>query len=356
MAIRVEVPRVSPRRALDVETCPYCGQPLLDHDAVRRVEESKREAETRLEAVANARAAELAKALTVQQTRKVELLKETLAAAKAVHREELRSLRISVRAEAATTAQRAAEAKVRAELREKDRALNKFKEQVEVQARQIEHLNSDERGELNEDQLLQELRCAFPDDQFDRRGRGRAGGDILHEVRTRTDEGPSTAGLIVYECKDTLKWSNAFVEQARIEGVTHRTPYLVIVTRAFPRSEKTLFVREGVVVVHPSRVIELAQIMRRMVAEVHRASATSDGKQAKDAELYEYLASADFRQAFETLAQSSDKLGDLLGKERKWHEQTWAKRQAIHNELGSKTTAIDTRIRTIIEKHQGRGI
>jgi hypothetical protein len=36
--------------------------------------------------------------------------------------------------------------------------------------------------------------------------------------------------------------------------------------------------------------------------------------------------------------------------ERRSHEQTWAKRQAVYNEIGSKTAAIDARIRTIIEK------
>jgi hypothetical protein len=158
------------------------------------------------------------------------------------------------------------------------------------------------------------------------------------------------AGLIVYECKDTLHWSNGFLEQARKEGRTHRTPYLVIVTGAFPSGEKMLCVKDGVVVVHPSRLIDLAHVMRRMVEEVHRASLTGEGQAAKNAELCGYLSSVEFRQAFDALAHSSDKLVSLLGKERTWHERDWGKRQAIYNELGSKTTAIDTRIRTIIEK------
>jgi hypothetical protein len=363
MATQVRVSRGSPSRKVGVEMCPYCGQPLLNHEAVRQVEKSEREAERKLETAAKARAVELAKAATArleaqqkrkveQQKKKVEQLQQSLAATQAQHRDELRELRIKVRAEADTEAERAAQARVRKELREKDRALNKFKEQVDVQARQIEHLTSNERGDFNEDRLLQELRVAFPDDRIERRGHGRAGGDILHEVRTRTEDGCSEAGLIVYECKDTLNWSNAFIAQARKEGATHKTPYLVIITRAFPGSEKTLCVRDGVIVVHPSRAIELAQIMRRMVEQVHRASLTADDKASKDAELYEYLAGADFRQAFETLTASSDKLGELLGKERTWHERSWAKRQAIHNELSSKTTAIDTRIRTIVEKQQ----
>jgi hypothetical protein len=347
--------RVSGSDAVTAEKCPYCGQPLLDREAVRRLHESERDAERKLEAAAKLKAAELTKALESEQKEKLEKLEDQLATTKAKHADELRDLRITLLAEAKTEAERAAEARVRREMREKDRAIAKFKEQVEVQTRQIEHLTSDERGELNEENLLQELRTAFPDDHIERRGRGKSGGDILHQVRARTGDGPVDAGLIVYECKDTLAWSNRFLDQARREGATHKTPYLVIITRAFPRNEKTLCVRDGVVIVHPSRAIELAHIMRRMVQEIHRVALTAEGKALKDAELYAYLTSADFRQAFDGLATSSDKLADLLVKERRWHEQSWARRQAIHNELSSKTTAIDTHIRAIVEKQEAPG-
>ena len=203
---------------------------------------------------------------------------------------------------------------------------------------------------MNELELVTKLQAAFPDDQIQQRGRGRAGGDILHEVRVRTGDGSASAGVIVYECKDTQAWSNGFLEQARKEGLTHKTPYLVIISRAFPRNEKILCVRDGVVVVHPSRAVDLAHVMRRMVAEVYRASLTAAGQVAKSAELYEYLSSTEFRQSFDALSGSSECLAELLGKEKKWHEQTWAKRQAIYDDIGRKTASVDTRIRTIIEK------
>ena len=159
-----------------------------------------------------------------------------------------------------------------------------------------------------------------------------------------------SAGLIVYECKDTLQWSNGFIEQARKEGRTHKTPYLVIVTRAFPGGEKTLCVKDGVVIVHPTRLIELARVVRRMVLEVHQTALLGEGQAAKNAELYEYLSSGDFREAFDTLTESSDRLSQLLDKERKTHEQTWARREAAYEDLRRTTTSIDTRIRSIIEK------
>ena len=351
----------SPRRLPTAETCPYCGQPLLDQDAVRHLHESEQEFEEKLETAARTRASALAKNLIEKREAKharvleraqaqLETLDEQLAKDKERHAANLRDLRVKVRAEAKNEAVGEAEAKVRAQMRQKDQALKRFQEQIEVQQRQIEHMTAGERGELNEEHLLLELRAAFPEDKIERLGRGRAGGDLLHEVRAASGSRLEKAGLIVYECKDTQTWSNGFLKQARKEGETHKTPYLVIISRAFPRNQKTLFVKDGVAVVDPARAVDLARIMRRMVEEVHRASLTGEGQAAKSVELCEYLGSSDFRRTFDAVSGSSDVLNELLSKERKSHEQTWAKRQAIYNEIGSKTAAIDAHIRTIIEK------
>ncbi|HXZ57009.1 MAG TPA: DUF2130 domain-containing protein, partial [Gaiellaceae bacterium] len=157
-------------------------------------------------------------------------------------------------------------------------------------------------------------------------------------------------GRIVYECKDTQSWSDGFIRQARKEGETHDTPYLVIISRAFPSDQKALFVKDGVAVVDPARAVDLARVMRRMVVEVHRAELTADGQQAKGAELCEYLGSAEFRRTFDAVAGSGDELAGLLAKERTWHEHSWARRQSIYTEISSKTDAIDARIQTIIQR------
>ena len=61
---------------------------------------------------------------------------------------------------------------MKTEMRKKDQALKRFQEQIEVQQRQIEHLTADERGELNEERLLLELRSAFPEDRIERSAAG----------------------------------------------------------------------------------------------------------------------------------------------------------------------------------------
>lgn len=350
MATQLEAP---PRRRRQAEVCPWCGQELLDHDAVHHVEESERRHERDLQIAAKAKAEQLAKELTRKKDAELERLqreidgqREKLVDERARHAEALREQKAKLRA----NAEREATTRVRTDLRSKERLIGRLKDQIDEQSREIEHLTADERGEFNEETLLTDLQAAFPDDHIERLGRGRAGGDLLHEIRVRSGDGPVVAGLIVYECKDTLRWSNSFLEQARQEGRRHQTPYLVIVTRAFRRGEKPLTVKDGIVVVHPTRLIDLALVMRRMVVEVHRAGLTAGGQAAKNAELCEYLSSTEFRQAFGSLEESSNKLAGLLVKERTWHERDWAKRQTIYEDVSRKTAAIDMRIRTIIEK------
>jgi hypothetical protein len=227
-----------------------------------------------------------------------------------------------------------------------------LQEQNQEQARRIENLTAEERGEFNEQELILRLRTEFPDDQIERQKRSYAGADILHEVCCKTGGGYSRAGLIIYECKDTLHWSNAFLDQAKKARLTHQTPFAIVISRCFPKNEKTLFVRDDIVVVTPQRLLDIAKIVRRMVIEIHRASLTQDGQAAKSEELYNYLASTEFRQIFDAVAGASDQLTELLGSERKWHERTWAKRQSAYNDIAQKTSAIDGRIRAIVEREK----
>lgn len=337
----------------DSATCPFCGQPLLDHDAVLRVEASEREYEERLEESAQRKAAALAKRLAAKELavgeKKLKELSKQLEALKREHADELKQQRTQILADTQAEAARQAETKVRMRMRQLERQLESLKDQNEEQTRRIEHMTADERGELNEEDILAELKAMFPDDRIERRGRGRAGSDIVHEVRYESGDGYARAGVIVYECKDTATWSNGFVEQAKKARETHKTPYSVVITRAFPRGQKVLCVRDGVPIVNPARAADLASILRGAVISIHRAGVTSVGLTAKSEELYQYIASHDFRRAFDSIGDSSTKLTTLLNAERKWHERSWAGRQKVYDDIAGKTAAIDGRVRSIIE-------
>jgi DNA repair exonuclease SbcCD ATPase subunit len=150
MTTQLEAP---PQRKRQLDVCPWCGQELLDHDAVHHVEESERKYERELEIAANAKAEQLATELTEKKDAQLERLQQQLTEEqdklteeRARHAEALRDQKAKLRDDA----EREAAKKVRADLLKKERLITGLKEQIDEQSRRIEHLTADERGEMNE--------------------------------------------------------------------------------------------------------------------------------------------------------------------------------------------------------------
>jgi hypothetical protein len=258
-------------------------------------------------------------------------------------------LRLRAEAERETT-----ERKIRRELERKqaarERALNRTVERLQEQnselQRRADRLTASDRGDDNEVDVFKRLTQAFPTDDIKRQGKA---GDILETVRSPENGNGERAGLILYECKDTLRWSNGYVAQIKADGATHRTPYLVLVSRALPRGVKDVCIRDGVVIVDRDHALQLAAVMRRLVLEVHRVELAGHRARDKAALVYEYLASTDFRQALAEVISASSKLTVMLRKEKRDHERSWTRREQAYGELQRKAIGIDETIRGLLE-------
>lgn len=222
--------------------------------------------------------------------------------------EERKRIKAALRAEIARSEQAKAQRQYQGQLTTLNRLVDTLTSQNERLQRQLEHLAAADRGELNEDAILHELQLAFREDDIRRQKRGRAGTDILHTVQCRVGGELQEAGLIIYECKDTQRWSNEFLAQAKRAAKTHGTPYAVLVSRAFPRGQKDVLVRDGVIVVHPKHVVQMAHVVRSMVVGIHRANLSGEDRARKTTELLRYLSSTTFRQTFNMVNEKTREL------------------------------------------------
>ncbi|APR78582.1 Hypothetical protein A7982_03929 [Minicystis rosea] len=222
-------------------------------------------------------------------------------------------------------------------------ALKKQKEELE---RRLQKLTAHERGDSQEIDVFARLQQAFVSDKIERQGRS---GDIIHTVRHDFGGGLQETGTIVYECKDTLRWKGDFLTQTKKAGRAHGSLYRMLVTWAFPAGEKDLCVRDGVILAHPSKVVLLADVVRRMVIEVRRAGLTAEGQADKASSLYAYLTGDEFRSTFDGIVGAAEELEKLLRDEKQAHERTWGRRAQVHENLARKTAAIDGSIRGILE-------
>ncbi|MGO9103979.1 MAG: DUF2130 domain-containing protein [Mycobacterium sp.] len=363
---RVRTPDSAPTPAV----CPFCGQPLLNKQAVDHLahQEAAYEATLRRDLAAEAEAhaevkiKEAMKSLEADAAKQLELAKRNSA-------KEVASLKAQLR-----DSQRNQDAKVRAELRKKladereklelkhgrqekqlQSTLEKVQEQNSELKRRLERLSAGDRGEFNEEEILARLVRAFPDDEIIRNGRGQRGADIFQRVRFRTDGDLVEAGLIIYECKDTSQWNNSFITQMKSEATLHHTPYSVLISRRFPRGHKNLAVIDDVVVVEPERAVALAEVMRRMVIETYRSSAMAGSQAEKTAELFSFVSSNEFRQAFDSLFEATTALQESLARERQNHLRVWTERDRHYHDIGDKIVQIDSRFKAILEaKGNGR--
>jgi DNA repair exonuclease SbcCD ATPase subunit len=216
-------PTRTPDLTPDPTTCPFCGQPLLNTLAVEHLarQEAAYEAELRKDLEAEAEARAQARVKKVEKDLKADAAEQVQAAARGraeevaglnrqlqeVQKNQEAKVKVEVRKQVAD-----AEASQRTRLeqefgkREKQvqATLTKVQEQNAELSRRVERLSAGDRGEFNEEEILAQLSRAFPDDDIKRTRRGQRGADIFQHVRVRTDGDFIEAGLIIYECKDTL--------------------------------------------------------------------------------------------------------------------------------------------------------
>ena len=317
--------------------CPFCGQPLLNTKAVAHLQHQRLAYEAQLRQQAEVEAQSQAEA-------RIQAAEKALRADAAKH-----------------LAQASKKERDRLELqfsrREKqlDLTLTKLQEQNSELSRRVEKLSAGDRGEFNEAEIVVSLTWAFPDDDIKQTRRGQRGADIFQKVRFRTDGDLTEAGLIIYECKDVLHWNNSFITQMKAEAKLHATPYAILVSRCFPPGLKSLAVVDDIIVVDPARVVPLAQVMRRMVVESYRKGVIAASQAEKTAELFRYISSTEFGQAFDTLSEDAAALEGLLTRERQSHQKMWAERERRYQNVGETVINVDQRFKSILESNAKKG-
>lgn len=322
--------------------CPWCGQTLANRKAVEHLLRAEKQLRKTIKSEEAVRAQEAASKRVEAALRKLAAKEDELAALKRRQREQLRALRDQVKGEA--------RAEVDKELRSLQRQVTRLREELESKERQLERLNVSDRGDMSEQDLFEALRHAFREDEIARRKRGQKGTDIMQQVWYRAGKEHQQAGLIIWECKDTNKWNNAFLAQASTQRETHGTTHVVVVSRVLPPRETQLFVRDGIIVARPREVLPVAHILRSMVIGIHRAGLSADAQAWKTRALHRYLASEEFRGDVTYMARRTETLSQLLVHERDRHKKDWTKREQHYSEIAGKIVDVDQRIRGIIEE------
>ena len=319
--------------------CPVCGQALpkgMDDEQLHRRLEKLNASAAKQEAVkvrreeAQRYAQQLARSLKASETASTKKIERAVQMA-------TEGIKATLKAE---RAQRALD----------DR---RTKKTLDEMTQRVQHLTSEEMGEISEQQLLALLKDAYPQDDINRSKRGQPGLDIVQNVKVDS----KAVGRIVYECKSGKTWSKTFVSKAKRAQVDYETPWVIIAARTLPNGQKGFTVEKTIPVVDLRFTVKLAEIVRNAVIMIGRMQALNGGHQVTAAaELLQYIRSDQFVCRFKGVTDAVTGLRDLQTKEKKAHHNTWTKQDKLHEEIDETQREIDARITVITTtqaKHNG---
>jgi len=185
------------------------------------------------------------------------------------------------------------------------------------------------QGEVLELAIEDGLKRAFPLDSIDEVKKGARGGDIIHRVTSRSGQ---PAGVILWESKRAKDWSPAWIPKLKddMRGCGADIGILVSMTTAIPKEwpEGQLFgLHEEVWVTTWSAAVQLAEVLRSGLLDVHKQRLISAGKGEKMEAVYDYLTSPQFAQKLKAVYGTFQKMREELESERSVTMQRWARRE-----------------------------
>ncbi len=220
-------------------------------------------------------------------------------------------------------------------IQELNRTVGELRDQLQKGTTpQLEGLNLEE-------ELTKELRARFRNDRVRRFGKK---GDVLQTVIYKK----AVAGMILYECKRTSRFSKRYVTQARRAMVKRSATYAVLVTTVFPTDSAGFSVSEDVFVVHPFGAGDLAEFLRKGLIELVSLKVSSKEIDKRAKMLLDYARTEEFRNAITDSIHSTHALRDLLASEMRGHFLTWRKRIEHYRDINSNIALVGENARRII--------
>jgi len=180
------------------------------------------------------------------------------------------------------------------EILESEIQIKRLKNKVDELDNQITKTQSELKGEIGELKLYETLTNAFPNDHFKRQTRGQQTGDLFQTIRTKTGKLDTQ---IIYDNKEDTGITNKDIEKAKKYQQIHNTKYVLIVSSKIPKTYAPNGIygkKEGVLMVNPKIIIEVATRCREFIIEISRISEGRKDREAKEAKLFDYVLSQEF--------------------------------------------------------------
>jgi hypothetical protein len=223
-------------------------------------------------------------------------------------------------------------------LAEKEKQIQDAKKANDELKRKLDQGSQQAQGEVLELQLEELLRSAFPMDLIEPVPKGFNGADIVQKVFTRSGR---ACGTIVWESKRTKSWSDGWLQKLKDDQRRLTAEIAVLVSEALPKDCSTFIHIDGIWVSNPQCAISLSAALRMQLSNVAVARVAAAGAKRKSEILYEYIvASTQFRQRVEAIAEAFIGMQSALQEEKRAAQRQWAKREKQIEQVISNTAGM----------------
>jgi hypothetical protein len=222
-------------------------------------------------------------------------------------------------------AKQAAADELKAQVSQKDTQIESLGRTVEELKRKLEQGSQQTQGEAFELELENLLRGKFPLDLIEPVAKGETGGDIVQTINARAG---ASAGVILWELKNTKTWSDTWLPKLRDNKRAANADVALIISTALPKAVETFDLIDGVYVAHPRCAVPVALTLRQGLLEIANVRTAQQGQQSKADQVYNYLTGSRFKQRIEAVVERFRDMREDIDKERKFMTKAWAKREA----------------------------
>lgn len=223
-------------------------------------------------------------------------------------------------------------------LRLKQKELEKQRDDAKQAAdelrRRMEQGSQQAQGEALELTLEAELAFRFPTDRVEPIANGAYGADILHTIIMADGR---NCGSITWETKNAQSWNSKWLEKLRMDVISSKSEFGVLVSTALPEGVKYFDQIDGMYVCSLAVWFAVATMLRQQIINLAFARASAEGRDQKMDVVYGYLTGPEFRERVNAIIQTFVGMQDQLNQEKRALMKHWSRRekqiQAVLNGL-----------------------
>ncbi|MDD5093902.1 MAG: DUF2130 domain-containing protein [Dehalococcoidia bacterium] len=228
---------------------------------------------------------------------------------------------------------------------EKEKLIRDLKQALEDAQRRAAQGSMQTQGEVQELDLENILKTAFPFDDIQPVPKGIRGADVVQNV---FDSHHKPCGIILWEAKHTKHWSDAWLQKLKDDQREIGANISVLVTEAMPKEVEGFSLMDGVWVTRFNLSIGLATALRANLVDLAFARTAEVGKNEKMEALYQYLSGPEFSQKIRAIGETFDMMQQQLSKEKRAMEKIWKEREKHIQRIAINTARMYGDMRGII--------